>query len=79
LLRRAGTLIATRTHLQCSKPPKTTSDLEQDCRPGKTAQGLDAIAARHGGASNEARVMAVLAEVKRVNAARPGDRQRDAV
>lgn len=42
-------------------------NLNQIVDPAKLRKALNAIAAKHGGASNEAR-MAVLAEVKRVNA-----------
>ena len=49
------------------KAAEDNLDLNKIVDPAKLRKALNAIAARHGGASNEAR-MDVLAEVKRVNA-----------
>jgi [protein-PII] uridylyltransferase len=49
------------------KAAEDNLDLNKIVDPAKLRKALNAIAARHGGASNEAR-MEVLAEVKRVNA-----------
>jgi [protein-PII] uridylyltransferase len=49
------------------KAAEDNLDLNKIVDPAKLRKALNAIAAKHGGASNEAR-MEVLAEVKRVNA-----------
>jgi hypothetical protein len=73
-----GSLRRPGRHTDCDQDPlhaqsrRRQPRSQQDCRPGKTAQGLNAIAAR-AWRRRRGRAMAVLAEVKRVKRARPGD------